>query len=115
VLISSIVANLLCSMLSGTRLVSRYFSLPWHQVTWGWLKRSFAFMVSFSVCCEALFSLPGAERGWCLFLVSGTAGLIGVGLAWFVGLDPHLRLELAGYLGQIACVQKVFTSRASVQ
>lgn len=115
VLVSSIIANLLCSMLFGIRLVSRYFSLPWHQVTWGWLKRSFAFMISFSVCCEALFSLPGAERGWCLFLVSGTAGLIGAGLAWFVGLDPHLRLELAGYLGQIACVQKVFTSRASVQ
>jgi O-antigen/teichoic acid export membrane protein len=114
VFIASLIANLLCSTLFGSRFVSRYFSLPWRQVTWGWLKRSFAFILSFSVCCDALFLLPGAERGWRLFLVLGTAGLIGVGLAWSVGLDPHLRLELAGYLRRIAFVQKIFTPRASV-
>ncbi|MBV9999155.1 MAG: hypothetical protein JO015_08585 [Verrucomicrobia bacterium] len=108
VFISSLVANLLCGMWFGTRFVSLYFSLPWPQVTWGWLKRSFAFILSFSVCCEALFRLPGAERGLPLFLISGTAGLIGAALAWSVGLDPHLRLELAGYLRRIAFVHKLF-------
>jgi O-antigen/teichoic acid export membrane protein len=114
VFISSLMANLLCSTWFGTRFVSRYFSLPWRQVTWGWLKRSFAFMLSFSVCCEALFLLPGAERGWGLFLVWATAGLIGAGLAWSVGLEPQLRVELTGYLRRIAFVQKIFTPRASV-
>jgi O-antigen/teichoic acid export membrane protein len=109
VLISSLAANLLCSMLFGTRFVSRCFLLPWHQVTWGWLKRSFAFIFSFFACCETLFLLPGAGRGWPFVFVSGIAGLLGVSLAWSVGLDPRLRAELAGHVRRMAFIRRILS------
>lgn len=115
VFISSLAANLLCSALFGTRFVSRYLLLPWGQVTWGWLKRSFAFILSFFVCCDALFLLPGTQRGWPFVFASGFAGLLGVSLAWRLGLDPDLRVELAGHVRQMAFVRRVFVRPAGAR
>jgi O-antigen/teichoic acid export membrane protein len=115
VLISSLAANLLCSMWFGTRFVSRCFLLPWHQVTWGWLKRSFAFVLTFFACCEALFLLPGAERGWPFVFISGICGLLGAGLAWSLGLDPGLRVELAGQVRRMAFIRRILSGGAPVR
>jgi hypothetical protein len=98
IFVASIVANLLCNMLYGVRLVSRYFHTDWQEVTWGWLHRSFAFIAAYGACCAILFSLPNAVYGAGFFVTSGTAGIVGVALAWFLGLDLTLRSELRSKL-----------------
>lgn len=102
IFLASIVANLLCSGIYGVSLVSRTFGATWQEVTWGWLHRSFGFILIYGCCASLIFHFANAKQGWGFYGTAVIAGCVGAGLAWFVGLSPELRHELRGMVGRIA-------------
>ncbi len=95
ILVSSLVANLLCSGIYGVFRVSRYFNAPVVEVTFGWLKGAFLYVATFALVAFGIFSLGTRFNGPFPFLVTaGSAGLAGVVLALLFGLPNEIRHQL---------------------
>lgn len=94
VLLSSLLANLLCSGAYGVFRVSRYFNMPIVDVIFGWLKGAFLYVGAFMLAGFGIFCLGNQFSGFLPFLITaGFAGLTGIVLAILLGLPREIRKE----------------------
>jgi O-antigen/teichoic acid export membrane protein len=95
VLLSSLLANSLCSGAYGAFRVSRYFNTSIVEVTFGWLKGALLYLVTFALAGFGIFWLGNRFSGPLPFLITaGSAGLTGMVLAILFGLPSDIRKEL---------------------
>jgi len=95
VLLSSLLANLLCSGAYGAFRVSRYFNRSIVEVTFGWLKGAFLYVAAFALVGFGVFWLGNRFSGPVPFLITaGSAGLAGIVLALVFGFPSEIRKEL---------------------
>jgi O-antigen/teichoic acid export membrane protein len=98
VLLSSLLANLLCSGVYGAFRVSRYFNISLVEVAFGWLKNTFLYSVVFALFAFGIFWLGNRFRGPLPFLTTVVlAGLIGIVLALLFGLPDEIRREIVHF------------------
>ncbi len=95
VLLSSLLANLLCSGAYGAFRVARYFNISFVEVTFGWLKSTLLYAVIFALGAFGIFWLGNRFSGPLPFLTTAaSAGLIGIVLALLFGFPREIRREL---------------------
>jgi hypothetical protein len=100
VLLSSLLANVVCSGAYGAFRVSRYLNTSIVDVTLGWLKGAFFYIISFTLVSFGIFWFGGHFSGLLPFLITASsAGLAGIVLAFCLGLPREIREELT-YLGK---------------
>jgi O-antigen/teichoic acid export membrane protein len=98
VLLSSLLANLLCSGVYGAFRVSRYFNTSVVEATFGWLRNAFLYSVVFTLAGFGIFWLGDRFRGPLPFLTTAVlAGLIGIVLALLFGLPDEIRKEVVHF------------------
>jgi O-antigen/teichoic acid export membrane protein len=98
VLLSSLLANLLCSGVYGAFRVSRYFNTSLVEVTFGWLKRTCLYTVIFTLAGFGIFWLGNRFSGPIPFFTTAVlAGLIGIVLALLFGLPCEIQRELVHF------------------
>jgi hypothetical protein len=98
VLLSSLLANLLCSGVYGAFRVSRYFKTSLVEVTFGWLKNAFLYALIFALAALGIFWLGSRFRGPLPFLTTAVlAGLVGIVLALLFGLPCEIRKEVVHF------------------
>jgi O-antigen/teichoic acid export membrane protein len=95
ILISSIVANLICSGAYGSYRISQYFDQPINRIIFGWLKRPAAFALAFAICGAAILWAGSRFKGvQAFFFISGLGGVCGLCLIFSIGLGRDLRHEI---------------------
>ena len=95
VLLSSLLANLLCSGAYGAFRVARYFNTSFVEVTFGWLRSTLLYAVIFALGGFGIFCLGNRFSGPLPFLITAaSAGLIGIVLALLFGFPCEIRREL---------------------
>jgi O-antigen/teichoic acid export membrane protein len=98
VLLSSLLANVLCSGVYGAFRVSRYFNTSFVEVTFGWLRNTFLYSVVFALAGFGIFWLGNRFRGPLPFLTTAVlAGLLGIVLAFLFGLPDEIRKEVVHF------------------
>jgi O-antigen/teichoic acid export membrane protein len=95
VLLSSLLANLLCSGAYGAFRVARFFSTSFVEVTFGWLKSTLLYVLIFALGAFGIFWLGNRFSGPLPFLTTATsAGVIGSVLALLFGFPREILREL---------------------
>jgi O-antigen/teichoic acid export membrane protein len=98
VLSSSILANLLCSGLYGVVRVREYFDMSVAEVTSDWLSGPCRFILLFAFAGSAIFWAGSRFQGSLAFGCTAVlAGLIGLVLAFLVGLPTEFRKEIIAF------------------
>jgi O-antigen/teichoic acid export membrane protein len=95
IIVSAIVAEILCIGIYGFRWGSNYFSVSSGEMLGRWLGPAFKYLLALS-CVAILIGmattrLPAATR---LVVNAGAVGVAGSVLCWFLGLTNELRSEL---------------------
>jgi O-antigen/teichoic acid export membrane protein len=102
VLLSAVLANLICSGLYGVNLVAKRFDTTVSAVTLGWLSPALRFVVIFSCLASLIFWIGGQFRGVVPFILTAVfAGVAGSILAFLVGLREETRMQLSSSFRQL--------------
>lgn len=95
IIVSAIVAEILCIGIYGFRWGSNYLSVASGEMLGHWLGPAFKYLLGLS--CTSVFigmataSLPTMAR---LLVNAGAIGVVGLVMCWFLGLTNELRSEL---------------------
>jgi len=102
IIVSAIVADILCSGVFGVRRTVVYFGLSSREVIIGWMAAPLKQLLLFApvlVGCKFMTqALPSLDR----FVINASvAGTVGLWLFWRVGLTTEFRREARGMLGKV--------------
>jgi O-antigen/teichoic acid export membrane protein len=101
VLLSSIIANLICGGAYGSFRIAVYFDRPISEIFFGWLKRPAVFALAFGALGAPIFWFGTNFHGITAFMIiSALSGISGLILALFIGMPAEARTQLFGMVAK---------------